>query len=74
MSATEFKAKCLKVLDRVQETGEGVQITKWGKVVVDVVPHIEGVPSFAEPGFGKGRMQITGDIMEPLDVEWDALK
>jgi len=73
MSATEFRAKCLKVIDRVSETGEAVQITKWGKVVVDVVPHGDNNRPFAEPGFAKGRMWITGDITEPADVEWAGL-
>ena len=38
ISATEFKAKCLSILDQVQARGETVTITKRGKVVAQLVP------------------------------------
>ncbi len=41
MTATEFKAKCLAVLDAVQRRGEPVSITKRGRVVAVLVPHDE---------------------------------
>lgn len=37
MKAGEFKAKCLGVLDEVNQTGEPVLITKRGKPVAKVV-------------------------------------
>jgi prevent-host-death family protein len=36
MKASEFKAKCLQVLDEVRATGEPVQITKRGAVVAEL--------------------------------------
>jgi prevent-host-death family protein len=36
MKASEFKAKCLQVLDEVQATGMPVQVTKRGKVVAQI--------------------------------------
>lgn len=67
-----FKATCLAVMDRVHRTGEPVTITKHGTPVVRVVPAI--APN-AAPFFGrlKGMLRISGDLLEPLDVEWDAL-
>jgi prevent-host-death family protein len=38
MTATEFKAKCLAILDEVGTTGEPVTITKRGRVVARLVP------------------------------------
>jgi prevent-host-death family protein len=38
MAAGEFKAKCLAVMDEVNETGEPIQITKRGKVVACLTP------------------------------------
>ncbi len=38
LSATEFKAKCLAVLDQVQAIRETITITKRGKVVAQLVP------------------------------------
>ena len=38
MNATEFKAKCLAVIDRVHASHEPVTITKHGRVVARLVP------------------------------------
>ena len=37
VSASEFKAKCLALIDRVHEDGEAIVITKRGKVVARLV-------------------------------------
>jgi prevent-host-death family protein len=74
MQASVFKSRCLKVMDRVQATGESVLVTKRGKPVVKVVP--------AEPekddlfGFMKGKFEIVGDIVSPVTPleDWEALK
>lgn len=73
ITATEFKAKCLQILDEVHETGEVVRVTKHGKVVARVGP-VEADEKPA-PIFGsmKGLVSYCGDLTEPLDVEWEAL-
>jgi prevent-host-death family protein len=73
MKASEFKAKCLAVMDEVAQTGQGVVVTKNGKPVVELVPH---KPQAKRGLFGllKGDLVIKGDIMSPIDVEWDAMK
>ncbi len=38
VTATEFKAKCLRLLDEVNRTGEELVISKHGKPVARVVP------------------------------------
>jgi prevent-host-death family protein len=38
LGASEFKARCLAVLDRVHQRGEEVTITKRGRVVARLVP------------------------------------
>lgn len=38
MNATEFKAKCLAVIDRVHTRRESITITKRGRVVARLVP------------------------------------
>lgn len=74
MTATEFKAKCLQLLDQVHDTGERIQVTKRGKVVAELIPPKGAEPKkFAPPGFAKGLFTINGDIMAPLDVEWENL-
>jgi prevent-host-death family protein len=53
IGAVKFKATCLKLIDRVAETGEPVIITKRGKVLARLVPD-RGKPR----GLGKGRGSI----------------
>ncbi|MGH7531905.1 MAG: type II toxin-antitoxin system Phd/YefM family antitoxin [Gemmatimonadales bacterium] len=69
--AGEFKAKCLKLMDRVAETGESIIITKRGKPVAEVVPVESSDPG---PLFGrlKGSITYQGDLISPIDVVWNA--
>lgn len=71
ISAGEFKAKCLKLMDNVARTHEPLVITKHGKPVAMMVPVM---PEPATPLFGymAGTATVRGDIVAPLDVEWEA--
>ena len=70
IAASEFKAKCLGLLDEVQRTRREVLITKRGRPVARLVPAEEKLP----PIFGrmKGTIEIVGDIVAPLDERWEA--
>ena len=70
MAAGEFKARCLQVMDQVNKTKTPVVITKRGKPIARLVP-VETEPA---DGFGcmKGATRIVGDIISPVDVEWEA--
>ena len=74
MAAGEFKAKCLKVMDRVRVTREPVLITKKGRPVAKLVP----VEPVAEDFFGclAGSFEIVGDIESPLEPPeaWEVLR
>jgi prevent-host-death family protein len=72
IKASEFKAKCLGLMDEVARTGESVVITKNGKPVAEMVPHRANKRDAW--GIWKGKVSITGDIISPIDVELDALK
>lgn len=72
ITASEFKAKCLAVLDEVERTRQPVVITKRGKPIAELVPHKEKKRGLL--GLYKGRIEILGDIISPIDVEWEALK
>ena len=71
-TASEFKAKCLKIMDEVAETGERVVITKRGKPVAELTQ----VRELRPPIFGalKDTIVYVGDITSPIDVEWKAMK
>jgi len=70
--AGEFKAKCLNLMDEVQRKRFAIIVTKRGKPVAKVVPIDEKPPDLF--GCMKGTVTILGDIISPIDVEWDALK
>lgn len=69
--AGEFKAKCLKMIDEVAEKGKPIVVTKRGKPLVKVIP----IPSQADfVGSMRGSVLWEGDIISPIDVEWEAMK
>ena len=70
IKASEFKATCLKLMDQVAETGEEIIITKNGLPVSKLVPYRRQPKTFF--GRDRSRIRILGDIIEPVDVEWEA--
>ena len=72
IKASEFKAKCLTLMDEVARTGNAVIITKRGKPIAELVPHRGRNKKLR--GILKDKLFIIGDIISPIDVEWDALK
>lgn len=70
MPAGKFKASCLKVMDEVASTGRAVVITKHGRAVARLVP-ARGRPR-PIAGALAGSVEIRGDILSPLGVEWSA--
>ena len=71
IKASEFKAMCLQLMDEVADSGNEIVITKNGRPVSRLVPYREKPKSLF--GIDKGRIQIVGDVGEPIDVEWEAV-
>ncbi len=67
INASEFKARCLRVLDDVQATRTEVVITKRGKPVARLVPI--GPARGTLRGAWKGTAQIRGDI---VNIDWSS--
>ena len=70
ITASEFKAKCLGLMDEVARTGDSMVITKNGKPVAMLAPYGEMRASL--PGQHRGSVEILGDIVSPLDEPWEA--
>ncbi len=70
IKASEFKAKCLKLMSEVAETGAEYIITKNGRPVSRLVPYRRKPKSLF--GIDRERLEFLGDIDEPLSVEWEA--
>jgi len=59
-------------MDEVARTGTALVITKNGKPVAELVPHRPRAR--AARGVLKDELFVTGDIIGPIETEWDALK
>ena len=71
IKASEFKAKCLKLMDEVAESGEEIVITKNGRPTAKLAPYRDRPKSLF--GIDRGKMKILGDIVSPIDdVDWEA--
>ena len=70
MKASEFKAKCLKLMDEVAESGDEIIITKNGQPVAKLAPYRERPKNWF--GRDQDKLRILGDIISPIDVEWEA--
>ena len=67
ISAAEFKARCLTLMDDVSSTRETLVITKRGKPVARLGPI--GPARGSLRGAWKGMVQIHGDIVH---VDWSS--
>jgi len=68
IAATEFKAKCLGLLDEVAKTGESVVITKRGRPVARLAP-------IDDPHGLRGSVTYLvadEELIAPLNEPWNA--
>lgn len=75
VAISEFKAKCLGILERVRRTGRPVLVTRRGVPVAQVVPPPPPQPG-AKSAFGAlaGTARELADLVEPLPAEdWEVL-
>lgn len=63
ISGSEFKSRCLAVIEEVHSTGQPVLITKYGKPVAQLVPAGKAGKFI---GRLKGIFKIVGDIESPV--------
>lgn len=73
MTATEFKAKCLAVLDEVRSSGETVTILKRGKPVAQLVPPAPVSTGYPQEAL-RGTVTFHADVVAPAlpAGAWDA--
>jgi prevent-host-death family protein len=63
-SASEFKAKCLAILDQVNSTREVVTILKRGKPIAQLVPPVQQESGYPQDDL-RGSVRILADIVAP---------
>ena len=69
VKASEFKAKCLRLMDEVASTGEEIIVTKNGKTITRLVPYKQ-IPETLV-GLHKGQWTLSDDLVEPLNENWE---
>ncbi|REJ85090.1 MAG: type II toxin-antitoxin system prevent-host-death family antitoxin [Acidobacteria bacterium] len=70
IEASEFEARCLRLIDEVAESGEGLVITKDGRPVSKLLPYRE-LPK-SPFGLHAGDTELLGDVVEPTGQRWKA--
>jgi antitoxin (DNA-binding transcriptional repressor) of toxin-antitoxin stability system len=69
VTAVNSKTNCLRLMDEVARHRKPIIITKRRKPVAKLMPiEEEPVDLF---GYMAGTAKICGDIIEPIDVEWE---
>ena len=74
VAISEFKAKCLGMLEQVRKTRRPIRITRFGEPVAEIVPPSPQKRPANWLGCMAGTGRIVGDIVGPTGSEddWEA--
>jgi prevent-host-death family protein len=74
VTATELKAKCLALLDEVDDRGDTITVTKRGRPIATLQP-LKKKPWKSLRGAWAGKVKIVGDIIN-VDTSdlWDIVR
>lgn len=75
INASDFKARCLAILDHVQTTGERVLILKRGRPVAELSPATRTGAEYPQMEL-EGTVTVVGDIVGPVvpEDDWESLR
>ncbi len=76
VAISEFKAKCLGILEEVRKTRKPIRVTRFGKPVAEVVPPTPTKGIGRQLGRMAGTAEIVGDIVGPTGSleDWEAAR
>ena len=69
IAISQFKAHCLEIINKLPIDGQDIIITKRDKPIAKLIPINNTKTSLF--GLLKDKAEINGDIITPIDVEWD---
>lgn len=74
VAISEFKAKCLGILEQVRKTRKPIRVTRFGEPVAEVVPPSPVKGAGRRLGSMAGTAKILGDIVGPIGSldDWEA--
>ena len=64
INASDFRARCFAILDRVQTTGERIVILKRGRPVAELGPWTRPETGYPQSEL-RGTVRIRGDLIAP---------
>ena len=70
VSAADFKATCLELMDRVRETRAEYVVTKHGRPVAKLVPYTDSAGTSLFGSMAGGVLAYERPL-DPLDDDWD---
>ncbi len=76
VAISEFKAKCLGILEEVRKTRKPIRVTRFGKPVAEVIPPSPQPSASRKLGCMIGTGRIVGDIVGSIsdESEWEAAR
>jgi prevent-host-death family protein len=76
VAISEFKAKCLALLEQVRKTKKPIRVTRFGTPVAEVVPPSPVAEGQHWLGSMKDTIEILGDVVSPVieETDWEALR
>jgi prevent-host-death family protein len=74
IAISEFKAKCLSILEEVRKTRKPIRVTRFGKPVAEVIPPTPDKSTGRRLGCMAGTAEVLGDIVGPTGSleDWEA--
>ncbi len=72
IAISQFKSHCLEILNNLEKSQASITITKRNKPIATV----SAFPKTASLVFGvfKNQIEVKGNIIEPINDEWEANK
>ncbi len=76
IAISEFKAKCIGILEEVRKTRKPIRVTRFGKPVAEVVPPTPQTSTGRKLGCMIGTGRVVGDIVGSIsgESEWEAAR
>ena len=72
VAISDFKSHCLEILSNLEKTQSSIIITKRNRPIATVSAFSKSTPSIF--GIFRDQIEIKGDIISPMDDEWEADK
>ena len=75
VAASDFKTRCLSIIDEVGETGESVVISKHGRPVARLIRYVDSEGEYPQREL-LGSVIAAGDLLSPVtpDDAWESAR